>query len=157
MPRDLCQREELQRDLRAALGPLTQLGGTIQKLPQGPQHSEACGGRGGGAGLCKWWSPQQLLPPHCHPPDFTAPTATAHQTFAGWCPSTLNSRTQALRVAWAWTRTWHPCSWRARWACSPPPERGKNNIRNSQPDTTIAWTHWTPTQKMSLWTSHPTF
>ena len=79
---------ELQWDLLAALGPLTQLQGTIPKLPQGPRHSEACGGG---------WAMQTTHPPtaastplpssRAHSagrlPDLTAPTATTHQTFTG--------------------------------------------------------------------------
>ena len=44
VPRDFCQAEQLQPHLLAVLGPLTQLGGTVQNLPQGPRDSPAGGG-----------------------------------------------------------------------------------------------------------------
>ena len=75
MPRDLCHTEDLQWDLLAALCPLTQLGGTIQRLPQGARHSEPCRGWGS-------WAVQMTDPPNtCFHP------TAIHQTSQRWSPS----------------------------------------------------------------------
>ena len=115
VPRDFCQAEQLPPHLLAALGPLTQLGGTLQKLPQGPRDSPA-----GGGGAVQMRDPNS----RCHPADNPQPSqrwlpASPHSTDC--CntptprrvtPSLLTSRTRALGTARAGTRTQRPGSWR---------------------------------------------
>lgn len=121
--RGLCQRSSNQWDLLAALGLLTQLEGNIQSGHKNPDIPEYAGE----AGLCKCQTLSSITPTTIpqtsqagHLPDLT--DCYNHQTSAGWCPSGLNSRTQALRMARAGTQTRCPRSWRVRCACASPPE-----------------------------------